>query len=120
MAIPNTQLIPQVKQKERTTGFWFEVSDKKGKNLYRQILNDPLSQQMEVPNPDGTFTNIPELQKDFYLEVIIPDKPENTTLSILSTEPQLKEKRAVKKIPQFDLRKDYRSKNKKPGKKNGE
>jgi len=121
MAIPNTQSLPKVKKDQQVTGFWFEVADSKGKILYRRIINDPLRQQVEVPNVDGSFTNVPEVRKDITLEVLIPDDPKNAALSFLGTEEHLVEKKAVlRKMAQFDLRIDYRPKKKKPEKKSGE
>ena len=113
MIIPNTQSLPKVEKGQEITGFWFEVADSKGKILYRRIINDPLRQQIEVPNIDGTFTNIPVSRRDITFEVLIPDDPENATLSFFGTEEHPKERKAIlRKMAQLDLRVDYRRKRK--------
>jgi hypothetical protein len=85
MVIPNSQPLPRAPEGQQVVGFWFEVTDPERRLLYRRIIEDPLRQRLEIPLDDGRFTNVPVERKDITFEVLIPDSPENATLSFFGT-----------------------------------
>jgi hypothetical protein len=99
MIIPESQLLPKISEDQEIIGFWFEVNDLKGNLLYRQIIDNPMKQYIEIPTDDGRFMNVPRKQNDITFEVLIPENPKNATLSFFGPADD-----KVEKLIELDLR----------------
>lgn len=58
-------------------GYWVEVRDAHGQSLYRQVLANPLNDQLEVfsPDPSQPLHRINAPQPSGVFQVLVPDNP---------------------------------------------
>jgi len=104
MVIPNSQPLTQNEKKGLGSGLWFEVSNTKGELVYRHRIRDIIKNEIEVPNKDGTFINVPFEKKDKFIEILIPEKPENEVLSFYGVRlDEMEKKPSIHKFIEFKL-----------------
>src|SRR5437867_263827 len=59
-------------------GAWFELRDREGKSMYRRVIHDPLSGDLEVPsdNPERPLARVKAPQKRGIFYLVAPDIPQ--------------------------------------------
>lgn len=69
---------------EKSSGYWFEVRDKKGKLLYHRPLPHGDPESVEVfDDPDGgTIRRVPSSKTEHKIELIIPDFPDSAEFTL--------------------------------------
>lgn len=62
---------------EVAAGYWVEVRDENGRSLHRQVLANPLNDQLEVFSPDTSqpLHRIEAPQPSSVFQVLVPDDP---------------------------------------------
>jgi hypothetical protein len=67
-------------------GAWFELRDANGQSLYRRVIHDPLSGDLEVPtaDPDRPLARVQSAQKRGVFHVVAPDIPQARRIALSS------------------------------------
>ena len=102
IALPSHPLSTDKKE----SGFWYEVVDKKGNNIYRRITKNPLQMEVEVRADNGKqplmWTKNKKSKGEFVL--LIPDFPEATEVVLKGTLTEEKPSREpAKELGRFSL-----------------
>lgn len=104
---PPTGLAP----KKGQTGFWYELRDAKGKQIYVRAVHNPIEYGHEVfsPDPKESIINIPRKEIRGTFELLVPEVPDGATLHLFSS--PLEPERAgepAREISRIDLRRSGR------------
>jgi hypothetical protein len=81
---PPGEILPD---KTQSSGSWIELRQSDGKTLYRQIINDPLDENVEVltGNEDQPFTWKKTKGKEKIIVLLAPEVPGAESLVVLKT-----------------------------------
>ena len=67
------------------TGSWIEVGDSRGRLLWLHLLHNPLHRWIEVPTPEGEYSNVAVDHPRGSFTVLVPDLPEARTIAVFAT-----------------------------------
>ena len=99
---PPSQEAPRRAQAEQS-GFWVELRDAEGREIYRRVMRNPIRVAAEVPDGEGGFTNKVSVAQSAMFSLLVPNLPEATELALFASpldRPHLPEPaREVARIP---------------------
>ncbi len=70
---------------EGQSGFWFELRDAQSNVLYRRVASNPIQQEVEAFEPDGTATRHVIEKPSGVFTVLVPDVPEADHVAVVSS-----------------------------------
>lgn len=68
-------------------GFWFELRDDADAPAFVRAAPNPLAGSVEVHSPDGAIRRVFGPPADAVFEVLVPDRPDATTLVLVGDRP---------------------------------
>ena len=60
---------------DAAVGYWVEVRDTEGRPIHRQVIADPMNDQLEVFDPSQPMHRIDAPQPASVFQVLVPDDP---------------------------------------------
>jgi hypothetical protein len=71
------------------SGFWLEVQDRRRRPVYRRVMSNPLTKQVEVwtGSPDQPLANQTVAQPSGIFSIVVPDVPEGRSLVFVGSRP---------------------------------
>lgn len=104
MTVPASQPAPHPGRSGRVTGLWFEVVDRKGRVLYRNVLPEPLP-GVEVHHRDGSMARISAPPRPWGTDIRIPLVPKGETFRLYHV-PSAQRQKGDAVAPVLDLNLD--------------
>lgn len=89
---------------DQNSGFWVEVRDGRDHVLFHRVLQNPMSDFVEVHSPEGKIQVVPVTRAQGEFEVLVPDIPEAAGVVVFGSPRDLKRTLApAQEIGRFPL-----------------
>ncbi len=85
MTLPKSHDLPRTTAGRGISGSWYEVVDRQGRVIYRQVMQDPFDSSMEMFDADGKIRRVRAHQHEVILDILVPDVTDLVELHIYSS-----------------------------------